>query len=251
MSRFTSSALRTAGGSGTALGSNASPSTKSRPRLHGTISCGNHSFAVPRWRSSSRAPVGSSSANNSSSFTARNRTPEMRRRVGPRLAPRPCGVSCPRCRSISSTGHTSCSATTSPCPRTSIDDGIEVAAVRGVDGLAPHDARAGGDARRRRHRPGHRVVPQRSVAGLQDECGRAARVDGAVPDPRGRPRRARRGRLADARARSRRRHGLRRRGRPGRSAGRAGVHLHARQGPGAVRGGPAWSRSSTGAARTR
>ena len=35
--------------------------TKSRPRPHGTYSCGNHSVAVASWRSSNFVPTGSSS----------------------------------------------------------------------------------------------------------------------------------------------------------------------------------------------
>ena len=41
------------------------------------------------------------------------------------------------------------------------------------------------DARRRRHRPRHRVVPQRPVAGLQDRRGHRSRAAGAVPAARG------------------------------------------------------------------
>ena len=62
MRRFTNSATARAVADARLGGSQASPATKSRPRLHGTNSCGNHSLAVPRCRSSSRAPVGSSSA---------------------------------------------------------------------------------------------------------------------------------------------------------------------------------------------
>ena len=49
-------------------------------------------------------------------------------------------------------------------------DGQEVAATRGVAGRAA-DARGGRHPRRRRHRPRHRVVPQRPVGRLQGRAG--------------------------------------------------------------------------------
>ena len=118
-------------------------------------------------------------------------------------------------------------------------DGIEVAAVRGVLGSMLGDARAGRDPRRRGHRPGRRVVPQRPLDRVQDERGHGARA--ARPSSRcsRTPSRARRRRVADGRAR-----GRRRAWRPPRRVAREDprvervVHLHSRQGPRAVRRGP-------------
>ena len=65
----------------------------------------------------------------------------------------------------------------------------------GDPGRAGHGAaaaRGGRHPRRRGHRPRHRVVPQRPLAGLQDERGHAARAAGPVPAARGGPGRARR-----------------------------------------------------------
>ena len=97
------------------------------------------------------------------------------------------------------------------------------------------DDRDGRDARRRRDRPRHRVVPQRPLAGLQDRRRRRARAARAVRAAGGGARGHGRRRLADGRARGRRRA---RRGRAHRRRGRrrrAGLHLDARQGPRAVR----------------
>ena len=84
----------------------------------------------------------------------------------------------------------------------------------------------GSDPRRRRHRPRDRVVPQRSVAGLQDRRRRRPRAAGAVPAAGGRARGDGRRGVADGRARGRRRAGLggahRRRGRRGRAGAASG-----------------------------
>ena len=114
-------------------------------------------------------------------------------------------------------------------------DGREVAAVRGVlaSMLGMIDGRR--DARRRRDRPRHRVVPQRAVARLQDQRGHRARPARAVPAARRGARRAGRRRLADGGVRGRRCAGGGARRRPRGPARRARGHLHARQGPGAVR----------------
>ena len=74
---------------------------------------------------------------------------------------------------------------------------------RAADGAA--DVRAGRDAPRRRHRPRHRVVPQRPLARLQDRGRHRAGAARAVPSARGRARGDGRRRLADGRARGRRR----------------------------------------------
>ena len=58
-------------------------------------------------------------------------------------------------------------------------------AVVGVLQTVLRDDRAGRDARRRRHRPRHRVVPQRPVARLQDRRRHRAGAAGAVPSARG------------------------------------------------------------------
>src|SRR3954453_23307209 len=67
---FRNNALRAPSHNFDAAGSQRSSASKSRPRLHGTSSCGNHSFAVLRWRSSSLTAVGSSSASSWASSTA-------------------------------------------------------------------------------------------------------------------------------------------------------------------------------------
>ena len=71
------------------------------------------------------------------------------------------------------------------------------------------------DPRRRRHRPRHRVVPQRSVARLQDRRRHRPGPVGPVPAARGGTRGLRPHGLADGRVRGRRRAGLR--GRQGRA----------------------------------
>ena len=93
----------------------------------------------------------------------------------------------------------------------------------------------GGHAHRRRHRPRHRVVPQRPVAGLQDRRRHRAGAAGAVPSARGGARGDGRRGLADGRARGRRRARVRRAHRRRRRARGEGLHLDARQGSRAVR----------------
>ena len=102
------------------------------------------------------------------------------------------------------------------------DDGMEVAAVRGVMGsvlmMLEQGATHVGVA------TDHVIESFRNELwpGLQDERGHAARAAGAVPAARGRPARPRRGRLADGRARSRRRAGVGGRRRPRRTRGWSG-----------------------------
>ena len=80
-----------------------------------------------------------------------------------------------------------------------------VGRVRAVRPAAVPPARGGRDARRLRHGPGHRVVPQRPLPGLQVVGRDAARAARPVPDRRGRGRGARDRPLADGRVRGRRR----------------------------------------------
>ena len=70
---------------------------------------------------------------------------------------------------------------------------------RAGDGRA--DARRGSDAHRRRHRSRHRVVPQRSVARVQDGRRHRSGALGAVPSARRGARRNGRRHLADGRDR--------------------------------------------------
>ena len=143
-------------------------------------------------------------------------------------------------------------------------DGVRVHLVDGTYELVPPflrvplapdsgRGRGGGHARgapvglapagRRRHpcrcgdRPCHRVVPQRSLARLQDR-GRH-RPEPVVPvlATRGGARRHGRRGLAHGRARGGRCHGQRRRRRRGRPVRRTGPHLHTGQGPRPVRPG--------------
>ena len=84
--------------------------------------------------------------------------------------------------STSSTGPTSCSATSTPCPRRADTNGVggRRGARRGRVRARPDQPRR--DARRRRHGSRHRVVPQPDVAGLQDRrrhrSGRCCRSSG-------------------------------------------------------------------------
>ena len=123
-----------------------------------------------------------------------------------------------------------------------LGQGTERRPVRSHDGRARLDAATAGgrgDACRRGERPHHRELPQRPVAGLQDQRRDAARV--ARPDPRRRGGARGDGRddVGDGHPRGRRRarRGGRRRRR--RRACRAGADRHSRQGPRAVRAGPA------------
>ena len=107
-----------------------------------------------------------------------------------------------------------------------------------------------------RHRSRHRIVPQRSLARLQDRRGHRSGVVGAVPSPRRVPRRHGGDDMADGRARGRRRARVGRACRVARSACREGVHLDAGQGSRAVRrrqsrraGGSAERRDSRRGAR--
>ena len=110
-----------------------------------------------------------------------------------------------------------------------------MAATRGVLWSRAAAARAGRDPPGGGHRPRHRVVPQRPVAGLQ-VVGRARpRAARPVRAARGGPGGDGRRRLADGRARGRRRPGQRGRRRRRRPEGRAGGDLHPRQGPRPVR----------------
>ena len=70
------------------------------------------------------------------------------------------------------------------------------------------DARRGGDAHWRGHRSRHRVVPQRSLARIQDRRRHRSGVVGTVPPARGLARRDGRDHVADGRARGRRRAGV-------------------------------------------
>ena len=106
----------------------------------------------------------------------------------------------------------------------------------GRDALGARPAGGGRDARRRGHRHGDRVVPQRPLAGVQDRRRRRPRPARPVPPRGARPGGARRDRVAHARGRGRRRPRHRRRARRGGPPGDAGSGLHARQGPGPVRG---------------
>ena len=110
--------------------------------------------------------------------------------------------------------------------------------------------RAGSDARRRGHRPRHRVVPQRPLGRLQVERGHAARAAlRSSPLARGRAHGRRLHGVPDGRVRGRRRTRRGGRDRRGRRAGRAGAHLHPGQGPRPVRRRRPRSCSSTGARR--
>ena len=80
----------------------------------------------------------------------------------------------------------------------------------------------------RGQRPRHRELPQRPVAGLQDERRHAARAARPDPDGRGGARGDGRHDVGDGRARGRRRARRGRRGRRRRRAGRAGADRHAR-----------------------
>ena len=76
-------------------------------------------------------------------------------------------------------------------------DGREVAAVRGVLASVLGMIKRRRHARRRCDRSRHRVVPQWTVAGLQDRRRHRTRPAGAVPAARRRPLGGRRRRLAD------------------------------------------------------
>ena len=91
-------------------------------------------------------------------------------------------------------------------------DGIPLSGVSGlVRPAALPPPRGGRDARRLRDGPGHRVVPQRPLPGLQVVGRDAARAARPVPDRRGRRRGARDRPVADGRVRGRRRDRGRRR----------------------------------------
>ena len=91
------------------------------------------------------------------------------------------------------------------CPATVDPQGVEVGAVRGVVMSMADDARRGRDPRRRRDRPRDRVVPQRSVGGLQDRRGRRPGAEEPVPAARGGARRVRLHGVGDGGAGGRRR----------------------------------------------
>ena len=116
-------------------------------------------------------------------------------------------------RSTSSTAPTSCSATTSRVPSHVDADGDRGRRDARRARLGAGDARTGRDARRRRDRPRHRIVPQRSVARLQDRR-RASTPEllAQFPIARGRARGARRHGVGDGRVRGRRRARVGRRG---------------------------------------
>ena len=104
--------------------------------------------------------------------------------------------------------------------------GLRPERARGAEGgarrgrLHPRHARGRGDARGRGHRPRHRVVPQRALAGLQDGRGHRPAPLRPVRAAGGGAARPRRGRLADGGVRGRRRAGRGRRHGGGRRARR-------------------------------
>ena len=106
---------------------------------------------------------------------------------------------------ISSTAPTSCSGTTTRCRPAQDADGREVAAVRGVVASVLGMISGGATHVARRDRSRHRVVPQRSVAGLQDRRRhRAGPATRSFRSSKTRSPRARRRRLADGGVRGRR-----------------------------------------------
>ena len=227
------------------LGSNASPSAKSRPRLHGTISCGNHSLAAPtcaRTAPPRREPIAQEAGvvhGENGTRPARHRgisqSGASYRRVG--FA---ADGDVPRRRTYKLFGHHF-------AVPSHADPGGWRSRRSGGARLDPRAARSRCHARRRGHRSGRRVVPQRPLDRVQDERGdepvllaqfplledalRAlgvpvwAMVEYEADDA-----------LASAAPRLARG-----------SPRRAGLHLHARQGPRAVRRRSRWSCSSIAA----
>ena len=118
----------------------------------------------------------------------------------------------PACSSTSSTRPTSCSGRTSRrARRSSGATASRCRASRGCRPAALPPPRGGRHARRLRHGPGHRVLPERPLPGLQVVGRDAARAARPVPDRRGGRRGARDRPLADGRVRGRRRDRRRRR----------------------------------------